>query len=104
MEGIVYVCIDLHIARLNIVQAACLPEAVKAGVRVTVDMGSEASFATSALSGEKLYSAKLAKLSDPKQKLGLYWGYQTRIASSMRELLQGGPFEVGLCMDVRYAC
>ena len=58
-------------------------------------MGSEASYATSALSGEKLYSAKLAKLSDPKQKLGLYWGYQTRIASCMRELLEAGPYEVG---------
>ena len=76
------------------VQAACLPEAIKAGVRITVDMGSEASYATSALSGERLYSAKLAKLSDPTSHLGLYWGYQTRIACNMRELLKAGPFEV----------
>ena len=77
-----------------------MSEAVKAGMRITVDMGSEASYATSAIFGERLYSANLATLSDPKQKLGLYWGYQTRIASCMRELLEAGPYEVG----VRHRC
>ena len=71
-----------------------MSEAVREGIRVTVEMGSEASYTTSALTGEKLYSAKLARLTDPKQRLGLYWGYQTRIVRSVTELLQTGPFEV----------
>jgi predicted SPOUT superfamily RNA methylase MTH1 len=42
----------------------------------------------------RMYSARLAKMTDPRQKLGLYWGYQTRIAGSLEELTSNCPFKV----------
>ena len=36
----------------------------------------------------------LAQPSDPRQQLGLYWGYQTRIATSVKQVLDSSPYQV----------
>lgn len=59
-----------------------------------MDMGPQAAYTASELADGSVYRATLASLSDPKQKLGLYWGYQTRIATSVQDLLGGGPYKV----------
>lgn len=33
--------------------------------------------------------------SAPREELGLYWGYQTRLASGMADLLAGCPYKGG---------
>lgn len=48
----------------------------------------------SSMSAGECYKASLASMSDPKQKLGKYWGYQTRIARSFKDLLEGCPQKV----------
>ena len=57
-------------------------------------MGEHASNAKTDLWAETVYAASLAALTDPRQKTGVYWGYQTRIARNVKELLADSPFEV----------
>ena len=76
------------------VQEAQIRQAVRIGARVTLEMGESARHITSQHFGGKMYDAKLANMADPRQKLGLYWGYQTRIARTLQELTSGCPFKV----------
>ena len=77
-------------------QEAYIEQAVRTGVRVTLQMGESARHVKSqGWEGHgKMYSARLANMADPRQKLGLYWGYQTRIAHTLQQLTIGCPFKV----------
>ena len=66
------------------------------GLRVTIFLGSAATLTESALAEGHCYQGKLASMSDPRQKLGWYWGYQTRIAAGVGALVDACPFEVGM--------
>ena len=77
-------------------QEAYIEQAVRIGARVTLEMGESARHVRSqGWEGHgKMYGARLANMADPRQKLGLYWGYQTRIARTLQELTSGCPFKV----------
>jgi len=77
-------------------QEAFIEQAVRSGARVTLEMGEAARHAKpkSWEGHSRMYSARLANMADPRRKLGLYWGYQTRIARTLDELSSGCPFKV----------
>ncbi|CAN0292382.1 unnamed protein product, partial [Scytosiphon promiscuus] len=58
------------------------------GVRVTVklDKGDPC---------KKNHKGRAVPPSTPREELGLYWGYQTRLASGMADLLAGCPYKGG---------
>lgn len=45
--------------------------------------------------GRKNYFGKAVAPSTPREEAGLYWGYQTRLASGIAEVLSGCPFKGG---------
>jgi len=63
-------------------------EAIPSGVRVTVQLDQEAT------EGEQRRGRAVAP-EEPRTKLGLYWGYQVRIAASLRAVFDECPFEGG---------
>ena len=70
-------------------------QALKPGVRATLSLGDQPTLSGSLVrSGNEVYKAHLAHPGDPKMRAGAYWGYQTRVASSIQELMTGCPFKV----------
>eukprot|EP00903_Cladosiphon_okamuranus_P007158 g6950.t1 len=63
------------------------------GVRVTVklDKGDPC---------KKNHKGRAVPPSAPREELGLYWGYQTRLASGMADLLAGCPYKGGYDLTV----
>ncbi|CAM9482754.1 unnamed protein product, partial [Choristocarpus tenellus] len=43
----------------------------------------------------KVHVGKAVPPSAPREELGLYWGYQTRLAAGLAEVLSGCPFKGG---------
>lgn len=67
-------------------------ETIEQYTRVTIDM----SATTGSLSnGPYITNAKLAKSTDPTTKIGYYWGYTTRQASSLSAVITESPFKKG---------
>ena len=73
-------------------------QALKPGVRATLSLGHQPTLAnlTGSLvrSGIEVYKAHLAHPGDPEMHSGAYWGYQTRVAASLQDLMTGCPFKV----------
>jgi methyltransferase len=67
-------------------------EQIEPYTRVTIDM-SAVPKAPSAR--EHITNAKLAKSTDPTTKMGYYWGYATRQASSLSAVITESPFAKG---------
>jgi hypothetical protein len=79
-----------------LVQAAYVEQAVQQGRRVTLHMGEAPTsrVLTTLTPGDVALEARLAVPSEPRETGGLYWGYSTRIASSMDALFSACPFPV----------
>lgn len=70
---------------------AYLADPVREGIRVTLCMGDEPE--TLEMSGgQRVYKAKIAQPQDPRKERGKYWGYITRIATSLESLFSDCPF------------
>ena len=70
-----------------------LDRALRPGTRVTVRM---------ALDGSPRPRGKACSPTEPRAKYGLYWGYQTRVASSLGEVFSGTAYRGGY--DVLIGC
>ena len=73
--------------------------AARTKMRVTLRMGdspSEQELNQPALTikPERVLAAELALPQTPREECGLYWGYMTRIAHSLEQVLQGSSFQV----------
>eukprot|EP00421_Protoceratium_reticulatum_P031820 CAMPEP_0168468354 /NCGR_PEP_ID=MMETSP0228-20121227/57663_1 /TAXON_ID=133427 /ORGANISM="Protoceratium reticulatum, Strain CCCM 535 (=CCMP 1889)" /LENGTH=431 /DNA_ID=CAMNT_0008484109 /DNA_START=22 /DNA_END=1314 /DNA_ORIENTATION=+ len=66
---------------------------IPSGVRVTVRLDPEAG------SGPLTRAAPVAP-DEPRTKLGLYWGYQVRVAPALRAVLEECPFEGGYDLSI----
>ena len=76
-----------------------MEDALRPGVRVTLAMGESAEHGTvptGPLAGQVVLKGRLAHPLDPKQQHGMYWGYQTRLASNLAAALSECPFQVTL--------
>eukprot|EP00884_Botryococcus_braunii_P002841 jgi/Botrbrau1/12558/Bobra.0169s0094.2 len=78
-------------------QAAHIAQAVRKGVRVTLHMGEAPvrRLQQGLGAGEAVLQARLAVPSEPREALGQYWGYSTRIASSLQDVFSKCPFSEG---------
>jgi len=67
---------------------------VKPGVRVTVELSQPIS-AADTRKGQKPMPGKVVSPKVPREKTGLYWGYNIRLASSFSRVLTECPYEDG---------
>lgn len=68
--------------------------AIPDDTRVTVRMDEETQ------SGNPAYRGTPVSPHEPRTKMGLYWGYQTRLAKSLRAVFDECPFEGGYDMTI----
>jgi methyltransferase len=74
-----------------------LDRALRPGVRVTVRLDNPGK-------SRKLLVGCACAPSEPRQKYGLYWGYQTRLASSLSEVFSRSPYKGGYDMLIGSSC
>ena len=74
-------------------QPAYIATAVKPGVRVTVKLKEGETCDVPLQQGGTAHSGEVVDALEPCQKRGLYWGYQTRLAGTVRDIFDGCPFE-----------
>jgi len=67
-------------------------EQIEPYTRVTIDMSA---VPKTPCTGTHMTTAKLAKSTDPTTKMGYYWGYTTRQASSLSAVITESPFPKG---------
>lgn len=81
-----------------LLQDAYVPQALRANVRVTLQMGAQPTEMTlqqpSLGAGKQVLFGQLAKPSSPREMEGTYWGYTTRLASSISQVFKDGPYGV----------
>ncbi|KAL3693809.1 hypothetical protein R1sor_007460 [Riccia sorocarpa] len=75
---------------VGIIKDVRISQFIKAGTRVTVAMGEDSSYKR--LFGKKL---KAVPPTEPREKMGLYWGFSVRLASSLSAVFTECPFEDG---------
>jgi hypothetical protein len=68
-----------------------IEQALEAGVRVTVKVDPQ-----ELNSGKRVIPGEAVSPSEPRSKLGLYWGYSVRIADSLSDALNSGHWEYDL--------
>ncbi|KAL0022620.1 hypothetical protein WJX77_011121 [Trebouxia sp. C0004] len=76
---------------------AYITQALRTNVRVTLQMGPQPTQMTLQQaglgSGQQVLFGQLAKPSSPRESEGTYWGYTTRLATSLSQVFQDCPFE-----------
>ena len=81
-----------------ILQEAYVPQALRQNVRVTLQMGAQPNeFTLQQLrlrSGQQVLFGQLAESASPREQQGTYWGYTTRLASTLSQVFADSPFEV----------
>lgn len=81
-----------------LLQDAYIPQALRPNVRVTLQMGAQPTEMTlqqpSLGAGRQVLFGQLAKPSSPREIEGTYWGYTTRLASSISQVFKDGPYGV----------
>ena len=79
-------------------QEAYVPQALAHNVRVTLQMGAQPNEFTLQQpglgSGQQVLFGQLAESSSPRQQQGTYWGYTTRLASTLSQVFAEPPYEV----------
>lgn len=77
---------------------AHIPQAARVGARVTLRMGDAPAKAT--VNGQQVLEAQLVLPTAPREEGGLYWGYVTRIAPTLEDMLRcpfsGGGYDLTL--------
>ena len=75
-----------------------MPQALQQNVRVTLQMGAQPNEFTLQQpglgSGQQVLFGQLAESSSPRQQQGTYWGYTTRLASTLSQVFTDSPYEV----------
>lgn len=83
-----------------------MPQALRLNVRVTLQMGAQPTEMTlqqpSLGAGRQVLFGQLAKPSSPRETEGTYWGYTTRLASSISQVFKDGPYGVRSIPCVSY--
>ncbi|GAA5802978.1 putative RNA methyltransferase [Helicostylum pulchrum] len=85
---------DSTLVDIGLFRRARIDRAVQAGVRVTVEL-SEAISAADTRKGQKPIAANVVSPKVPREKNGLYWGYNIRLASSFSRVMTECPYEDG---------
>lgn len=85
---------DSTLVDIGLFRRARINKAVQPGVRVTVEL-SEPVSAADTRKGQKPIAAKVVSPKIPREKSGLYWGYNIRLASSFSRVLTESPYEDG---------
>ncbi|KAG2205695.1 hypothetical protein INT47_008052 [Mucor saturninus] len=85
---------DSTLVDIGLFRRARIDRAVQPGVRVTVEL-SEPISAADTRKGQKPIAAKVVSPKVPREKTGLYWGYNIRLASSFSRVLTECPYEDG---------
>lgn len=79
-------------------QEAYVPQALRHNTRVTLQMGAQPNEFTLQQpglgSGQQVLFGQLAEPSSPRQQQGTYWGYTTRLASTLSQVFTECPYEV----------
>lgn len=78
---------------------------MRKGLRVTLYMGPSPSrkLLQQLAPGQTALQARLVVPSEPREVLGQYWGYSTRIASSLQDVFSKSPFPVRALHSSRLA-
>jgi len=96
-------------ANCGLAQPVWVPGDVPAGVRVTLRLGKRVTNTASAAAEETDWNSTLPESyltasavapSEPTTKMGLYWGFQVRIAKTMRAVFEECPHEGGYDLKV----
>ncbi|KAH9311786.1 hypothetical protein KI387_026821, partial [Taxus chinensis] len=73
---------------VGLFQDVFIRQTMEPGLRVTVAMGSNKSL-------EADYVRKAVKRSEPRKKMGFYWGYTVRYASTIGDVFKESPYKGG---------
>lgn len=96
-SGLKLTCHLLLSAMLSL-QEAYVPQALRQNIRVTLQMGAQPNEFTLQQpglgSGQQVLFGQLAESSSPREQQGTYWGYTTRLASTLSQVFTDSPFEV----------
>ncbi|KAL9544609.1 hypothetical protein MBANPS3_007534 [Mucor bainieri] len=85
---------DSTLVDIGLFRRARIDKSVKPGVRVTVELSQPIS-AAETRKGQKPMPGKVVSPKVPREKTGLYWGYNIRLASSFSRVLTECPYEDG---------
>lgn len=81
-----------------VLQDTYVPQALRPNVRVTLQMGAQPTEMTlqqpTLGAGQQVLFGQLAKPSSPRETEGIYWGYTTRLATSISQVFKDGPYGV----------
>ncbi|OBZ87855.1 hypothetical protein A0J61_04095 [Choanephora cucurbitarum] len=90
---------DSTLVDVGLFRRARIDRAVQPGVRVTVEL-SEPVSAADTRKGQKPIAAKVVSPKVPREKAGLYWGYNIRLASSFSRVMTECPYSDGYDVTV----
>jgi predicted SPOUT superfamily RNA methylase MTH1 len=85
---------DSTVVDVGLFRRARIDRAIQPGVRVTVEFNEPVS-ASETRKGQKPLPAKVVSPKTPREKGGLYWGYNIRLASSFSRVMTECPFKDG---------
>lgn len=85
---------DSTLVDIGLFRRARINKSVQPGVRVTLELNEPIS-AADTRKGQKPMNAKVVSPKVPREKSGLYWGYNIRLASSFSRVLTESPYEDG---------
>ncbi|KAI8638722.1 putative RNA methyltransferase-domain-containing protein [Parasitella parasitica] len=85
---------DSTLVDIGLFRRARIDKSVKPGVRVTVELSQPIS-AADTRKGQKPIPGKVVSPKVPREKTGLYWGYNIRLASSFSRVMTECPYEDG---------
>jgi predicted SPOUT superfamily RNA methylase MTH1 len=95
---------------LCLLQSAYVEQALRPGVRVTLELGAERSLVRLEKGplGQRRQEALAGSVvlpSEPRARAGTYWGYSVRIARGLAEALSACPYQVkGLALPFIWYC
>lgn len=85
-------CPDGSYANVGLRSDVLIDRNLKPGIRVTVQLDSSSSARPSGSFGQRQIRGIPVPPSTPRERFGLYWGYQTRAARSLGEVFSSCPF------------
>lgn len=84
---------------VGLFRRARIDRPVQPNVRVTVEL-SQVVAAADTKKGQKPIQAKVVSPKTPREKSGIYWGYQIRVASSFSKVMAEAPCKYDLSIGV----
>ncbi|KAI8094937.1 putative RNA methyltransferase-domain-containing protein, partial [Gilbertella persicaria] len=90
---------DSTLVDVGLFRRARIDRAIQSGVRVTVELKEPVS-AADTRKGQKPIAAQAVSPKTPREKAGLYWGYNIRLASSISRVISECPYPDGYDVTV----